>query len=354
MTAMDPTLQAADAALEESQDRRPRPYLGASSIGHACHRKLWFGFRWASSPNFTAKTLKMFADGHSAEDVQASRLRMVEGIDLWTHKEDGSQYGFVDCDGHFRGHYDGVVVGLLHDKKTPHIWEHKSVGEPGQRKLEKLIEELGERSALKAWNEVYFAQAQIYMHKAGLNRHYLTVSSPGCRHTISCLTELNESFALSLLQKADGIIASDKPPTKISADPAFWVCKFCDHYDICQLGESMPAANCRTCVSSSPINDGKWHCNWHDKAITEHDQRLGCEQHLFIPDLVPFDVVDASAAVRWVRYRTKDGFEFKNATIRDDKSYSSHELQHLSPKLVGDTNIEMLRSEFDAEVISCD
>ena len=79
---IDPTLEAADAALEAAQDRSVRPYLGASAIGDPCARKLWYGFRHAAPPSFSAEVLKRFEDGHHGEDVQAARLRLVDGIEL--------------------------------------------------------------------------------------------------------------------------------------------------------------------------------------------------------------------------------------------------------------------------------
>ena len=41
----DPTLDAADRALEEVEAGKPRRnYLGMSALGDACERKLWIGY----------------------------------------------------------------------------------------------------------------------------------------------------------------------------------------------------------------------------------------------------------------------------------------------------------------------
>ena len=44
--------------------------------------------------------------------------------------------------------------------------------------------------------------------------------------------------------------------------------------------------------------------------LTRADQRFGCLQHLYIPDLVPGEVVDAGAD--FVAYRMADGSAWLN------------------------------------------
>lgn len=348
----DPTLDAVDAAIEAAQDKKARPYLGASSIGDDCHRKLWLGFHWATAPNFRAHTLKLFDDGHRSEDIQAKRLRMVDGLTLWTHNPAGEQYGFVDLDGHFRGHYDGVIQGLLQAPATPHVWEHKATAEASQRKLEKLKDEHGEKNALVHWNKTYYVQAQVYMRKTELERHYMTVSSPGCRHTVSCRTDLVNEHADFAIKKAADIIASDRSPQRVSDDPGHWQCKFCQHYDLCQMRAELPLMNCRTCVSSSPAKSGFWTCDHNNKTLSVDDQRTGCEYHLYIPDLIPWKLVTADPQERSITYQTGDGAEIKNATTKGPNQFQSAELQHTPTSFVGDPNIETLRNEFDGEVVA--
>jgi hypothetical protein len=78
----DRTLKAVDAALEAEQESRPRNYLGASSIGDVCDRKLWLNFRWVKRGFIEAAGLRRINDGHRGELVVADMLRKVEGLDL--------------------------------------------------------------------------------------------------------------------------------------------------------------------------------------------------------------------------------------------------------------------------------
>jgi len=54
---------------------------------------------------------------------------------------------------------DGVIKGVFIAPDTWHVWEHKSTAEKGYRALTRAIAKAGEKGALQAWNETYYAQA---------------------------------------------------------------------------------------------------------------------------------------------------------------------------------------------------
>ncbi|MCB1941625.1 MAG: oxidoreductase, partial [Candidatus Accumulibacter sp.] len=62
--------------------------------------------------------------------------------------------------------------------------------------------------------------------------------------------------------------------------------------------------NCRTCLSATPV-EGGWRCERHERSLSEADQRAGCDQHLYIPDLVPGEQIDAGTD--WVSYQLPGG-----------------------------------------------
>lgn len=274
---IDPTLVAVDQAIEEAQDSTPRPYLGASAIGDPCSRKLWYSLRWAAPKRFGASTLRRFEDGHRGEALMAARLRAVPGVILSTEADDGRQWGFEEHEGHFRGHCDGFIKGLLQAPKTPHVWEHKSCNEAKQKKLAKLKTEKGEKEALAHWDPIYHAQAQVYMHAFGMTRHYLTCSTPGERETVSVRTNYEPAFAQPLIEKAKDIIVSDRPPTRLSEDPTNYLCKWCDYHSVCH-DLTPESINCRTCWHSFPDRAGAWSCNKYGP-LTIEAQREACPQH---------------------------------------------------------------------------
>lgn len=272
----DPTLEAMKVELELALNHPPRGHLGASMIGDPCVRKLWYSFRWVSVTDFQFATLARFEDGHLSEDVMAERLRLVKELELHTEDEDGKQFRFTDFGGHFAGSADGLIRGLLQAPSTPHIWEHKCVNEKKFAKLNKLKDELGEKKALLEWDGVYYAQAQAYMHYFDMKRHYLTCATPGTRDVTSVRTEYHPSYALSLVNKAQGIIASSEPPTRLTEKKDDFRCKWCSFKEQCHFG-MIVAENCRTCRFSEPV-DGGWCCHEHRKMLDHERQRFGCER----------------------------------------------------------------------------
>jgi hypothetical protein len=305
----DPTLEAIDRALVAGQQNRHSNRLGASRIGNPCERALWYEFRWSTPIWFDANTIKNFEDGHREEMIMASRLRLIASIELFTHDEEGQQFEFVACDGHFVCRPDGVILGLLQAPKTPHAWDHKSSSKLND--LQKHINTLGEKEALRAWNVIYYAQALMEMHLTELTRHYLTCSSPGGRQTISCRTEANPKEAKELLAKAQRIIDSENAPERISDSATFFRCRFCNHASICH-GDAKPLVNCRTCLHSTPASEGRWACAKWDKILSSEEQKAGCLSHLYIPSMINGTQIDVAEDYSWISYRMSDGSEWRN------------------------------------------
>ena len=232
----DPTLEAMKAAYlaEVSQKRVKRSYLGASLIGHDCSRHIWYSYKnydgdeqmWGAKGHFSAES------GHWAESVTADRLRLIPGLQLWTHKEDGYQYGWKAMGGEFRGHVDGVIQGLLQAPKAFHIWEHKDKDHKYFTEFCNLKVSKGEKKTLEAWDKQYYVQAQINMHYLEIDRHYLTVSLAGARAYESVRTEYNGEFAEQYVDRAAKIIESKSPPPRISEKPDFFKCKLCKFREV--------------------------------------------------------------------------------------------------------------------------
>ena len=312
---IDPTLAAIDAALVAGRAKRSRASLslGASSIGKPCARQLWYAFRWATrGGGMDAAGVRRVEDGDRGERVMAARLRLVNGIELWaTDPATGRQYGAAWLGGHLKCYVDGVILGLIQAPKTPHVWEHKCVSEKRWRELAQLKAKHGEDAALQAWDDAYWAQAMLGMYGLGLDRHYLTVDTPGGRESQSVRTRLDEAAAEHLVRKAEEIVFSDRAPPRYSDDPDFWLCRFCNHRGACH-GRDFAASNCRTCLHGEVRGEGGWRCALHERVLTPPEQEAGCGTHLFLPDAVPGEVVEASEGERRITYRLRDGKEWSD------------------------------------------
>lgn len=230
----DPTLEALRClmAAQGNKEQR-RTYVGASGIGRQCSRAIWYDYNGYPRRDKPAEVFWAIECGHRSEDIMAEWLRSVPGIQLQTEKPNGEQFGFEALGGKFRGHVDGIITGLHHAPKTVAVWEHKSKNQKGFNAFQTAKEKFGTKRALKEWDEVYFIQAQIYMHYMNLKRHYLTVSLGGLRDVDSCWTEYQPEVALAAIAKAEKIIYSTSEPPRISNQSDFYLCKFCDFADIC-------------------------------------------------------------------------------------------------------------------------
>ncbi len=287
----DPTLDALKAEIvikNDAENAKPRPYLGASGLGNECRRRVWLDFRWASVRKIEADSLMKINDGHRSEDVVAEHLRAVKGIELWTVDPENpeKQIGFLD--GHVGGNLDGVIRGLLQAPKTPHVWENKAVNEKKFEKLKELKAKLGEKAALKAWDITYYIQAQLYMHKLGLTRHYLTVCTPGMRDIVSCRTDYDVVDAEKTMALGHQLSTQDTPPERISDRPDYYLCKGfkCSHYSICHEG-ALPKINCRTCARATATPEGKWVCEVSGAELSYEDQLSGCKLHRYNYEMLP-------------------------------------------------------------------
>src|SRR5574344_3153084 len=64
-----------DAYISE---KTPRGYLGASSIGESCTRKLWYKFRFAKKEQIDdARLMRLFNRGHLEEARFIALLKMI-------------------------------------------------------------------------------------------------------------------------------------------------------------------------------------------------------------------------------------------------------------------------------------
>jgi len=273
------TLQAVEAAVKANADEGFRPHLGASIIGRPCLRQLWYGFRWTLKSDHSPRILRLFARGQREEDVFADLLKgagiEVDEVDPVT----GNQYRYAVIGGHVGGSSDGQAEGIPEAPKTRHIVEMKTHGD----KSFKLLAKQGLRES----KPEHWTQMQLYMHWSGLTRAlYMAVNKNDDQLHIERV-RYDELEAVQMEARARTVIEAATPPAKISADPAWYQCKFCDFSDVCH-GRTQPERHCRTCLHSTPELDGdaRWSCQrWGMDIPTAADQQRGCPEQRLIPAL---------------------------------------------------------------------
>ena len=301
-----PTLTAIHADYEARQSDGFRDHLGASIIGKSCARALWYDFRWVTPARHSGRLLRLFETGQLEEDRLVRNLRATGATVLEVDPETGRQFRVEAHGGHFGGSLDGVAIGILEAPKTWHVLEFKTHSA-------KSFADLTAKGVVLSKPQ-HAAQMQIYMHLTGITRAlYVAV----CKDTDALHIERIEAdgaMAERLLEKAGRIIFAQNPPARISEDPAWFECRFCDHHAACHEAR-FSAHHCRSCLHATPV-EGGWHCARHERMLTPADQRFACLQHLYIPDLVPGEVIDAGED--FVRYRMTDNSIWTDAEHRED------------------------------------
>lgn len=295
-----PTRDAIFAAYEADREDGRRPHLGASQIGKSCERALWYDFRWTTPARFPGRMLRLFETGQLEEARLVKNLRRIGTTVLEVDPETGRQWRVGAHGGHFGGSLDGVALGLIEAPKTWHVVEFKTHSA-------KSFRELVAKGVAEAKPQ-HWAQMQIYMHLTWLTRAmYVAV----CKDTDDLYVErvhADGGAAERLLAKAGRVIHAPRPPARISEDPTWFECRFCDHHDLCH-GDAAAAMTCRSCLHATPV-EGGWTCARWDQAVGDQEQRAACARHLFIPDLVPGEVVDAGDD--HVVYAMRDGATWIN------------------------------------------
>ena len=274
------TRDAIYAAYEAKRSDGFRAHLGASIIGKPCMRALWYDFHWATPAQHAGRILRLFETGQREEDRLVRNLRDTGATVLEVDPETGRQFSVEAHGGHFGGSLDAVAIGILEAPKTWHVVEFKTHGVKSFRDLC--------AKGVEVSKPQHAAQMQVYMHLTEITRAiYIAV----CKDTDALYVErihADRDMGARLLTKARRVIYAPRPLSRISEDPAWFECRFCDHHDLCHGGR--PAArNCRTCMHATPVEDG-WHCARHDFWPSVADQRAACPDHSFIPDLVTCEV----------------------------------------------------------------
>lgn len=299
-----PTVQAIYAAYEADQETGFRDHLGASGIGKECSRAIWYSWRWATRARHAGRLLRLFETGHMAEHRFVANLRRIGVQVLEVDPETGGQWRVRDASGHFGGSMDGRGVGFPEAPKAWHVLEFKTHSSKSFTGLK--------AKGVQASKPEHFAQMQVYMHLSGIERAFYLAVDKNTDELYGERVRYDADAALRLMAKAASIIASASPPQRISNDPAWFQCRLCDHNAVCH-GAAAPERHCRSCLHSTPVDGGEWHCARHNHLLGSDMQRAGCAAHLFVPPLVPG--VQEDAGEDWVSYRMPDGSVWRDGVV---------------------------------------
>jgi hypothetical protein len=227
--SIEPINVAVNEAIERAAataTELPRPYLGASIVGHECPRRVQFD--WWCKPVLAARVREIFARGHHFE--AQSRDRLVAAGFKFAPPE---VLGFSAVNGALRGNADGIIIAgpdlpgayLIY----PLLWEHKAVNSKNWRALE--------RDGLEKTFPQYAAQVSLY-------QAYLDITNPALFTALNAdtcerlhfLVPFNAERAQFWSDRAVNIIEATRAGELLPRaydDSADWRCRICPHKERC-------------------------------------------------------------------------------------------------------------------------
>lgn len=218
-----------DERIAREEEAKPRrQYLGASLIGHACERHVQY--QWLAilgqveRPGFEPRILRIFDRGNIYEE-RARQWLKAAGF-LFGRPPAG--LAFEDFGGQFRGHVDGVLTGWRRRDaecmiELPALWECKCLGAKGWRSLDK--------ERLRNYSSTYFAQVQLYMHYLGLECCLFSAVNADTMEIYHELVPYDATEAQLCRARVATILAATEAGEllqRCTADPAYYICKWCD------------------------------------------------------------------------------------------------------------------------------
>lgn len=233
----DPRAEQISAIIDEAivvknATKPRRTYIGASSLGDQCSRKIQY--RYLNTPidedkGFSARTLRIFSLGHLIEDEMAKYIRMA-GFDLRTEDKEGNQFGFSIANGEIAGHIDGVVCGGPVAIGYPCLWESKSAN---AKKFGEFV-----RVGVAKANPTYAAQIAIYQAYMDLTEHpaLFTVFNKDTSEIYYELVPFDAELAQRISDKAVNILTASKANDilpRVAQNSDFYLCKMCEFHSTC-------------------------------------------------------------------------------------------------------------------------
>lgn len=202
---------------QETIEDEPRDYIGASSIGSDCLRKIWYEFKGFEAEEVPTKMRRAWAIGKALESLILNWLEEA-GFDVQREWDSLFILGMP----FFRGHLDSVII----ENGVPSaIVEVKTAKDSSFKIFEK--------KGVREWNPQYYAQIQSYMGMSGIHSAYILVLNKDSSDISDELVEFDAYFYEKLKEKAAMIYNAHVEPPRINGSPLWFQCKMCKYNKVC-------------------------------------------------------------------------------------------------------------------------
>ena len=273
---------------EESKKEFYR-WLGASLIGSECTRHIALTFCCAYNNNFSARILRVFENGHQAEQRIGADIKLTGAKII----DEQLEIDAPNCNGHAGSTLDGVIEFANGEQM---ILEYKTAKSVSFKKYVK--------DPIKISNPRYYAQVQVNMALRKLKKAMWICENKDTNELHIEYIDYNEEDALYYLNLMKKFIVDGFTGDKISDNPDYFQCRWCAANSICH-GKAVPRMHCLTCCHATPIAGGKFKCMRYNAEMPDEQLPKGCDEHVFHPDFINLPMVDNGPY--WISYRLPTG-----------------------------------------------
>lgn len=205
----------------ENQPEHPRNYLGISSWGDPCQRRMWYRCHGTPGKKRIARFHNIGAMGNAGEEIVKDMLERA-GFHVT-----GQQLAVDDYDHKLGGHLDGVLEEGPADLTYPCLWECKFKGD----RYWKAINKNGVEEA----EPLYWVQMHGYMAYMNMTQALFTAVNRNTGELYCEVVDLNLELVEKYQKRAVMAVDASSPDemSRIANDENNWQCKFCDYRETC-------------------------------------------------------------------------------------------------------------------------
>lgn len=257
MKAQD-IIRRIDEGYDADKRERAREYIGASIVGHACDAMLAFNLRGFPNDEPSPRLKRIFQLGHIMEDQVVEDLKKRADVRVWeVDALTGRQHSYEEYGGHVVCHMDGHIQ-LSDASDEVLVLEIKTMNDASFGKFKS--------SGVKRSHPQYYAQLQMMMGMSGFERSFFIATN---KNTSEYWAEIVDAdpFEYGFLRERVAR-ALEGRAMKVATDESDWRCRGCFKASVCWGDKPVPV-KCQTCSLAIPTADGWWHCDRHDRPITD-------------------------------------------------------------------------------------
>lgn len=210
-----------DEYITKNPDHELRQYIGASSIGSPCERKLWYGYNGVLGADNEPVMQRTFDIGKSLESLVLNYLENAGCV--LERRSPQLFYRHPDIP-ELQGHADAVWY-INSDPPKRAILEVKTARDSSFNVFV--------RKGLEQWYPVYYAQVQAYMGMSGIHEAYVIAINKDTSALHDEYVRFDELAYDMLCYKALRIIDALEPPAKINQNSSFFMCRNCQYKKVC-------------------------------------------------------------------------------------------------------------------------